>query len=200
MQATELQNKIMRYIRAKSGFETQRAYLGMSHLGDCPRRQYDDFRNGLAVDDERHRMAFLGYAYESLEIGILTGAGILRSVRRELVADFDERLRGHIDGETVDGDLVEIKSVSRYKFDLVELEMRATPEHFAQVQSYMHFGGYLHCEVVYVCREDFRHCVVHVPYSVNAAARLVEKAKRVLVAIDAQTPPACECKRCGHVR
>lgn len=199
VQATDIQAKIMDVIRARSGYEPSRKYLGMSHLGECPKRQWENFMAGSAADDDKHRMAYIGYAFESIEVGILTQAGIFRPMRRTLVADFDERLRGHVDGETVDGDLLEIKSLSRFRFEQVEETGRALDEHFQQVQTYMHFGGYMHTEIIYVCREDFRHRVIHVPYSINVASRLVARARKVLAAIDAGQAPECEsARRCHH--
>lgn len=195
MLATDMHERIMAYIRNNSGFEPKRAYLGMSHLSECPADLYLAFQEGNTVTEASHRMAYLGYAIEYIEKDILVKAGVLRSVGREIVAEFDPRVRGHIDGETVDGDLVEIKSVSKVKYDQVEATGKALRSHFGQVQAYMHFGGYKHAEIVYVCREDFRHYVVHVPYVQGVGEQIEAKARRVLAAIDSSRQPPCECRR-----
>ncbi len=195
MLASDIQNKIMSYVHANSGFETKRTYVGMSHLGDCPADQFAAFRDGLTETDYNHRMAYLGYALEYIEKDILVKTGVLRSVGREVVAEFDNRIRGHIDGETVDGDLVEIKTVSAVKFEKVIESDKALRDHFYQVQAYMHFGGYRHAEIIYICREDFRHYVIHVPYVRSVGEQIEAKARRVLAAIDEDRQPPCECKR-----
>ena len=195
MLAADLQNRIMNYIRAHSGFETKRTYVGMSHLSECPADQFTTFRDGLPETDYNHRMAYLGYALETVEKAILVNAGVLRSVGREIVAEFDNRIRGHIDGETVDGDLVEIKTVSTVRFERILESGKALRDHFTQVQAYMHFGGYRHAEIIYVCRDDFRHHVVHVAYQPGLGEQIEAKARRVLAAIDEGRQPPCECRR-----
>jgi hypothetical protein len=196
MLASDIQKRIMGFIYARSGFEPRRQYVGMSHIADCPRRLAEDMRKGQAADDERHRMAFLGYSIEQIERDILMSTGIMRAAGREIVAEFDERVRGHVDGETVDGDLIEIKSVSVLRFEKVLAEGRALRAHFEQVQAYMHFGGYRHAEIVYVCRDDFRHKVIHAAYNMGVGERLEAKARALLAALDANVKPKCECGRC----
>jgi gamma-glutamylcyclotransferase (GGCT)/AIG2-like uncharacterized protein YtfP len=199
MQTNEIEAKIMGYIRGNSGFETHRDYLGMSHLGECPRKLYDQYMDGQMASDRAHLGAFAGYSMEKIEKEVLAGAGILKSgyIEGELVG-FDPLLRGHIDGVTVDGDLLEIKSVNTHKFDA--LERGALREHVEQVQAYMHFGAYKQAVIVYVCRETFQHKVVRVYYDGDMARRLVANARVVLSAIHNEKPPACLCGRCGRER
>jgi hypothetical protein len=123
--------------------------------------------------------------------------GLAKLDRRELVADFDDRLRGHTDGLTEWGDLLEIKSVSSHKFELVTYHGRALHEHIGQVQLYMLYGGWRFTWFVYVNRESFEHRVVRMAFDNKAAQGLVEKAKRLLSKIDAGEAPACVCGRCG---
>jgi hypothetical protein len=194
----QIEEQIMHYIRIHSGFETHRNYLGMSHLGNCPRKLYKDFVLGKNADDRIHLGAFSGYSMERIEKELLIGAGIAREKTRELVADFDPLLRGHIDAETIDGDLLEIKSVNTYKFETrIQQKNLALPEHFEQVQVYMHFGGYSKALIVYICRETFQHKVFSIPYSPEVAGRLIRRAKLVLLAIHEKRVPVCECGKCG---
>lgn len=195
MLATEMQERMAAYIRERSGFETRRTYVGMSHLGDCPADLWVDYQNGLEATEYNHRMAYLGYALEKVIKDILRGAGILASDGCEIVASFDNRVRGHTDGETTDGDLLEIKTVSKRRFECVLETGRALGDHFQQVQAYMHFSEYRHAEIVYVCREDLRHFVVHVGYRASVGERIEAKARKVLAAIDEGRQPACECAR-----
>ena len=196
MKSIEAETKIMQYIRSHSGFETHRPYLGMSHLGQCPRRLYDEFMFGQPADDRAHLGAFAGYSMEKIEMELLIGAGIAKEAPWELECNEDPLLRGHIDAETVDGDLLEIKSVNTRKFETVTGNKRPQKEHFEQVQAYMHFGHYRNTLIVYVCRETFQHAVFEVPYVPSVANRLIANAKKVLQAIHEQKRPECECGRC----
>lgn len=198
MQTNEIEAKIMGYIRVHSGFEAHRGYLGMSHLGECPRKLYNQFMNGQMSDDRSHLGAFAGYSMEKIEREVLAGAGILKAgyVEGELVAGFDPLLRGHIDGVTVDGDLLEIKSVSTNKFEKIIKNNQPMAEHYFQVQVYMHFGGYSQAVIVYVAREFFQHKVFLVRRDMAVTARLVGNARLVLKAIHEQIPPECTCKKC----
>jgi hypothetical protein len=114
----------------------------------------------------------------------------------EVVADFDSRLRGHVDGETVDGDLLEIKSVKRAKFETIRDTHMPLNEHFAQVQLYMKYGPWKKCWMVYVNRESMEHCVVKVDYLHTQAIKYEYKARRILAHIDSGILPACECRWC----
>lgn len=196
MWALEIDQTITDYVRENSRFERRRPYLSMSHIADCPVEQYRYFVYGQIPNEMTHRMAFLGYKYEEILREILTQTGVLKPISRELVADFNPLFKGHIDGETQDGDLLEIKSVSAKKF---EMALRGPlRKHVLQVQCYLHFGGYRHAELIYVSREDFAHKVFHITYRQAQAELLVEKAKRVLYAIDVQEEPDCECGRCNN--
>jgi len=198
MRPIDLEQLIMLHIRNNSGFETKRPYLGMSHLSDCPRKQYLDFMHGMAPNDIRHLGAFSGYTFEHIELNLLVQIGIIKPLlRRELVASFDPLLRGHIDAETKDGDLVEIKSVSTRKFDLVCKTNRPLREHFEQVQAYMHFGNYRQTFIVYVCRETFQHKVFQIFYNPDVSKELEVKARLILASILSRKPPVCICGKCS---
>ncbi len=193
----DLETKIDSHVRLHSGLET-RHYLGMSQVAHCIREAYDGFMDGGIEDrsDFAHRMCYVGYLFEQDTLRRLREMRIATFNRRELVSDFDDRLRGHIDGETVWGDLLEIKSVTRSKFELVCKDSRALHEHNDQVQLYMRYGGWKFAWIVYVCRENFEHKVIRVRYDEVRALRLEEKARRILAAIDARQRPECECGYC----
>ena len=195
MNAQEAQIRILNYIRANSGFETHRPYIGMSHLGSCLRGQYFDYMDGLTATDQSHLGAFAGYTFERMEKDILGEIGIIREVEREIVAPFDNLVRGHIDAETVDGDLCELKSVNARKFERAELS--PLKEHIEQVQAYMHFGGYKQTLLVYVCRDTFQHKVYMIHYLQDVGQQMEWYAKVLVDAIHTNTPPACTCKP-GH--
>lgn len=193
----ELEIRIDGHVRLHSGLE-QRSYLGMSVVAQCARKAYDNFVDGPTTgnDDFRHRMCYVGYLFEADVLHRLREMKIAVLDRREVVAGFDDRLRGHIDGVTTWGDLLEIKSVSTHKFELVCQQGRALHEHYDQVQLYMRFGGWRYAWMVYVCRETFAHKVIKVARHERRGEELEAKARSILAAIDRRERPQCECGYC----
>jgi hypothetical protein len=197
--SVEFERKIMTHLRQRSGLQQNRQYLGMSQIGKCPRLLYEQWFAGADGSDFSHRMAYTGYLHEWDVLNRLREMGLAKLDRREVVADFDDRLRGHTDGLTEWGDLLEIKSVSSHKFELVTYHARALHEHIGQVQLYMLYGGWRFTWFVYVNRETFEHKVIRVPFSRTIADQQVEKARFVLAKIDEHTnPPECVCGRCEY--
>ena len=200
MDTTTLQNKIDEHMAKVSGLDMKRDYLGMSAIGKCSRQVVREYLHGKTEITLRdHQMCYGGYLFEADLRNRLADMGFKVSrVGDEVMADFDSRLRGHIDGEIFifNADLLEIKSLKRVKFEKVKQTHMALSDHFAQVQLYMKYGHWQRCWIVYVDRESLEHHVVKVPYLHTQAIKFEMKAKRMLAHIDAGTLPECECRRC----
>lgn len=200
MDAMTFQNKIEEHLRLNSGLDLKRDYLGMSAIGKCPREIVREYLHGKSnVNLRAHQAAHVGYLIEDDVISRLWEMGIARMLedsQKEVVASFDPRLRGHVDGETVDGDLLEIKTVTVAKFEKVKSSHLALTEHFAQVQLYMKYGRWQRCWVIYVCRDTFEHYVVKVNYLHTQGLKYEFKAQRILAHIDSGILPECECRYC----
>ncbi len=198
MDVTTFQKKIDEYVIAHSGLQPKRDYLGISAIGKCPRVVVREFLNGKGeMSLQAHQMCYVGYLYERDLIMRLQQMGLANSITNtEVIAPFDPRLRGHTDGETLWGDLVEGKSVNGGKFKKVKDTHMALTEHFAQVQLYMKYGPWKTCWIVYENRETFEHCVVKVPYLHTQAIKYEMKAQRLLAFIDQGIVPECECRYC----
>lgn len=179
-------------------FDCQRTYLGMSRIGECPRRLYNELVYGRKqAGPVTRRYCHEGYLHEKDIIERLNKAGlIVDNCGRELVAPFDERFRGHIDGELDSGTLLEIKSVSPHKFNEVRSTHMLLSQHTAQVQMYMRYGHYRCAYVIYKCRDDGQIFIVVVDINERAGERLEQKARHILQAIDAGESPACQCGEC----
>jgi len=199
MNAMDVKTALRDDLLSHSRFEAQRKYLGMSRLGECPLRLYRECLNGRGheANERAARRAARGYLFEGDMIARLTQAGVYRpDSMREVKADFDARLRGHTDGESVDGDLIEIKSCRSETFERVVQERRAVGAHYDQTQLYLRYGGYGHGMIVYVNTETYDDFVVDVWPSENTQGKLIAKARMVLAAIDNGEPPICTCGRC----
>src|SRR5689334_6852029 len=203
MDATMFQSKIEEHLKEHSGLDAKRDYLGISAIGKCPRQVVREYLFGKGeLSLQAHQMCYVGYLFEQdvmrrlWEIGVARIAALEGEQQVEVVAAFDARLRGHVDGETVDGDLLEIKSVKRSKFEKVKQTHMALTEHFAQVQLYMKYGPWKTCWIVYVDRESLEHQVVKVNYLHTSAIKYEIKAQRMLAFIDQGMLPECECRWC----
>lgn len=198
MIAKTVKLQLVEHLRTHSHFEQQRSYLGMSGIARCPRQQYFNFAQGLHVTDADHARSYVGYLFEADVRARLADLCIYKpdSAARELVAPFDDRFRGHIDGETMDDELLEIKSVNAMLFEKIEMSFRPKTEHVAQVQTYMRYGPWEHALIVYVDRDSFAHLVIHVAKQERIGEEMEQKAKKILAAIDRREPPACECNYC----
>ncbi len=191
MTALELRTALEDWTAQNCGLET-RDYLGMSTVGKCPAEMY--YRATGSGPDGRFEVA--RYCYE----GLLHQEDLIQRLKAmhlyepapELVASFDDRVRGHPDG-IVDGRVMDIKSVTRDTFYQVKQSQRAPDEHYAQVQCYMLYGKFREAILLYKCRETGKIWPLYVLAQEGAQRRIEEKIKRVLAAIDRGVPPACEC-------
>ena len=195
MNENEITNKINDHIIKNSGWEPTRNYLSISHISGCPRRAVFEYKNGFKVEEGTHRMCYAGYEQEKSVKDILIQTGIIQRVNVEVVAPFDERLRGHLDGANVEA-VIEIKSVSSRKWEKLQREGRAFYEHFVQCQLYMRYGGWRKAFVVYRNRETYEHKTVEILYNASKAQEFELKAKIILDAIDGGELPDCTCGRC----
>lgn len=193
MDTKDIANKINQYMQANSNFDERRNYLGISHVAGCPRRAYFNYINGMEINGNTYRMSFAGYENEKSVRDMLGGE--LESIGLEVVAPFDNRLRGHIDG-AMRNTMIEIKSVTVKRFEKVREAGKALPEHFEQCQLYMRYGNFQLTFIIYRCRETYEHLVLYVPYVPSVAEKMEHKAKRILLAIDDKKAPACECGYC----
>ncbi len=201
MNAIDIYDKLLQYTIAKSGAE-RRAYLGMSRISDCPRVLYRELVAGGERDWSiaMHLNCYAGYLYER---DIKERLGNLNlyvpGSERELVANFDQRFRGHTDGAISDGRLLEIKSTVQSNLADIIARHRLPYRHYQQVQIYLHHGGFPGAVVVYVARDTGNLHVEEIRPHPSVADDLNAKARRILDALDSpidHIEPACECHRC----
>lgn len=174
----------------------ERDYLGMSRIWACPRALYREVVEGRAAPELRAaRLFHEGYLHEGDVLARFAKAGIAVTQQgQEVVAPFDERFRGHIDG-ALDGALLEVKSVTRQRFERI-MDSKWPRRHLDQCEMYMRYGWFARCLIVYKCREDGDLWVVEITPDVARADALEEKAKRVLASVDAGRAPDCTCGKC----
>jgi len=192
-----LTDSIRLHLRENSGLEAHRPYVGMSAMAECELELYRRYLGPRPVTDYQHAMCYLGYLFERDLKTRLADLGYYRpGSERELLAPFDDRFRGHTEGETVEGALLEIKSVTENKLMRIRRDSRLPDSHFYQVQTYLRYGPYDEAVVVYVCRDTLEHHVQVSRRKEVVGEQMELKAQRVLAAIDAGVPPPCVCGKC----
>jgi hypothetical protein len=203
---------------ADDGF---RDHLGASIIGkECERALWYDFR-------WVSRAAFTGRVLRLFETGKREENRLVRDLRRTgaTVLDADPEtgrqwqvtaLGGHFGG-SLDAvavglleapktwHVVEFKTHSAKSFAMLKKEgvERAKPQHWAQMQVYMHLAVITRAMYVAVCKDTDEIHIERVRADPAAGHRLVAKAKRV---IDAPRPPAkisedptwWQCRLCEH--
>jgi hypothetical protein len=139
-----------------------------------------------------------GYLHERDVIERLEAAGVpVLNRQRELVAEWDERFRGHIDGE-VDGDLLEIKGLEDGQaLDNVR-KMGPRSRDRSQVQAYMRYGEYYRALIVYKVRSNGEMWVCWLRRDDEMGEEIERKARMVLQAVDDDQAPECTCGYCAR--
>ncbi len=102
--------------------------------------------------------------------------------------------------------VVEIKTSNLRQFEqLEELGVKMhKPEHYAQMQMYMHWSGATHAYYFCVCKDDDRIYGERVKYDQHTALKLAERAHRIINAekppesgFDPASPP---CRWCNYAK
>lgn len=200
MNAQKMEEKLRSHLRFVSKLDKRRDYVGISNIGKCPRQAYKDLVHGFTDTDFAHQMSYAGYLFEQDAIARMSAMGFLRRSRaehKEVFCPKNPIIRGHIDGESTLGDLVEIKTVTKQKFKIFQFHGRPLHEHIDQVQLYMRYGGWLNCMIIYICRETFEHKVFEVRYDLDLAEELEERMLDLADAVRYLQPPVCTCGKCG---
>jgi len=198
MNAQKVEEKLKSQLRFVSKLVKHRDYIGISNVGKCPRQAWKDLVNGAADNDFAHQMSYAGYLFEQDALARMSAMGFIRQGKvQEVVCPRNPAIKGHIDGESTFGDLIEIKSVSKQKFRLIQLQNRPLHEHVDQVQLYMRYGCWFNCLIIYICRETFEHKVFDVLYDLQRAEELENKMLSLAEAVATMRLPACTCGKCG---
>lgn len=225
MDALTATQKLTAWLRNPERSPRHIGYLGMSGIGNCPRQQYWQFVDPEPTEDRLHWYNWIGYTIENSILTTLREAGLQfveGGSQMDVIADFDDRFRGHIDHELVDGTLIEIKSINWPKYVRLRLNNQADQRNLDQVQMYLRHGGFSQALIVYVVRDvphrewdqvqpwDLNQSIVSrpdrdyfLPFWIaevhpdrDRANKLDHRAMSILEAIDDGKRPECECGWC----
>lgn len=202
---------------AEDGF---RSHLGASLIGrKCIRALWYSFRWATPAhfDARMLRLFARGQREEDVVAPLLRSAGIeLHQVdpntgRQFTFSDCGGHMGGSMDGavhKVPDAPKTwhvwECKTAGKKAYDdMAANGVKASkPEHWSQMQTYMHWTGMERALYTMVCKDDDRIHIERIEYDADAATALIAKAQSI---IDAQEPPEriggadyFECKWCDH--
>lgn len=183
--------------------EPGRKYLGGSEIGkECPRALWYSFRKCVKPDfsGQLYRLFYRGHNEEHTFVKELRGIGcevheVGEDGKQFEVVACDGHFKGHADGVALGipeapktWHLLEMKTASAKSFKGtkekgVEIDK---PQHFAQMQVYMHLMGLTRALYIVVNKDNDELYSERVRYDATYAKCLIEKAQRI---INASTPP-----------
>jgi len=193
-----------------------RDYLGFSSIGDpCHRAiQYNwRFASTKAIPVRFKRIYSLGHTIEQIVIADLKKAGIKITNDQKEVVGFAGHWKGHIDGEATNvpaapivKHLLEIKSMKGELFKILCKKgvKVSNPEHYAQMQMYMHYGKY--SRALYVCydKNTSAYYTERIRPDPDVVAELRKKETEIIFSehlhprIGNDSPQWFECVLCDH--
>lgn len=197
MSVLNIKEAVESYIKDHSNLDLKREYLGMSAIGCCSKEIYRRHFNSMIPRLTDYRNSYRGYTLENHFRTVLEAAEVLeKNSGIELIAGFDKRFKGHIDGHTANRELIEIKSMASDRWDKVEATGKIPYRNFLQVQAYMKYGSFDSAYVVCINTGTFEVASINIVRNTRLQSELEEKAKMILKCIDDSTEPVCECGRC----
>lgn len=190
---------------ADNGLLAKRPHLGLSKIGDCPRRTVYEHLHGVAWTQLEHRRYIRAKAVEDAALSLYMQAGLVLPGSNNTLVNANLEgmplttpLLGHLDGVLTDGGVLEIKSVIPIRFERIKEQRRSEANHYRQVQAYMHFGGFREAVVSYWNVETFDNTHVFTTYLPKVGVDLERIALHLLKHIENKTLPDCECRRCKN--
>lgn len=205
MRASELESLLVDWTAKNSGHHERRAYIGLSGIGDCPRRIYDTFRNGQHWETSELLRTRLSFELEEALVNRLMAAGVYAEAPE--ICLYDGLVQGHLDGLVKrDGryDVLEIKTVPTA--DAIP-RMGEPPSRKVtwQCQAYLHYVPMLQrvpprnrwALVLYLARDSGQVAVKPLRYDEDLGRRIQAKVDSLVQAVRGVERPGCECGRCG---
>ena len=190
MRASELQQKLIEWSVANSGYDSHRAYIGLSGIIDCDRVIYRRYFETREVPAEAKLKTKITYELEDALRNRLSDMGLAKPGVE--ISEFGGMVKGHTDGE-IKGCLLEIKTVA----EADHLPTNRVPYRvYWQVQAYMYYGDYRSAYVIYLDRSTGQIRVFDINLDDSMGRKIQAKLIRIIRAIECKTKPKCLCGKC----
>lgn len=193
MMQQDLEQRLVAWSAEHSGHEVQRAYVGLSGIGDCERVIFDRYVEGTPATVGEQLKTAVSYELERAVQARLAGLGLWEP--GPAICLYDGLVQGHTDGMTPGHALIEIKTVALAE----HLPHGRLPQRVLwQVTAYMRWTGLRPCHVVYLARDAGALQVYTVDEDLRLSDMVHTKLVRVVTAIREGRRPGCSCGRCGR--
>jgi hypothetical protein len=198
--------KIYDWWQQRGRSQKPRQYLGGSEIGHhCERYLWYKFRNSISeqFDGRLYRLFDRGHKEEARFVEELRGIGCevhefdSDGKQFEIVA-LDGHFRGHADGVALGipgaertWHLLEFKTASADRFAEVAKSgvEKAQPQHYAQMQVYMHHLGLTRALYLVVSKNDDQLYAERIRYDGAVAEQLMRRAERIIRSPEAPPRP-----------
>jgi len=208
-------------VEAQDG-QWHRPHLGASAIGKpCLRALWYSFRWFKAPEFPGRilRLFRRGQNEEATVVEDLRRAGVVVSEGPEpgqqwRFSDINGHFGGSMDGAVLGlleapktWHVLEIKTHNKKSFNAVEKHgvEKSKPEHFSQMQVYMHLSEMERACYIAVCKDDDRYYLERVKYDAPYAGQLLEKAEEIICTVEppekiSDNPEYYLCKWCDYNR
>jgi hypothetical protein len=216
--ATRTLEAIEQAVRERAG-DGRRPHLGASLIGrPCDRALWYAFRWALPVEHEPRllRLFARGQREEAALAELLRAAGVTVELLDPETGRQFSFAAGHFGG-SMDGvcvgvpdapktwHVLEFKTHNAKSFKQLAAKgvCEAKPEHWAQMQCYMHWCGMTRALYVAVCKDDDQLHIERIDYDRQGAERLFERARRITLSANppdgiSDDPDYFVCKLCEY--
>ena len=218
-QDSETVQAIYAHWKQRGESEKPRRYLGGSEIGkECERQLWYGFRRCTKpnFDGRLYRLFNRGHREEETFVAELKGIGCeVHEVdpttgKQFEVVDVMGHFKGHADGVALGlpeapktWHLLEMKTASAKSFAKTKRDgcEKDKPQHFAQMQVYMHLLGLKRALYIVVNKDNDELYSERIRYDAKRAQALIDKARRIITSTTAperisDRPDAFACKFC----
>lgn len=212
--------KIYEYYETKAGVNQGRQHLGASEIGgECERALWYGFRwaSWISFPGRMLRLFETGQLNEERLASAMQAIGITIHLFDSNGKQFSFReFGGHFSG-SMDGcalgvfaapktwHILEFKTINAKGFATLSSKgvQKAKPEHYAQMQIYMHYMGLTRALYLVENKDNSDIYEERVKYDAEIAIKLVAKAKRIVFSPNAlpkisDSPESFKCQWCAH--
>ncbi len=205
-QYSQTVTSIYEWWRKRGESQPKRGYLGGSEIGHhCERFLWYKFREAAKEEfpGRMYRLFERGQREEATFVEELKGIGctvheVGEDGKQFEVVDINGHFKGHADGVAYGlpeapktWHLLEMKTSSTKEFKKVKdggVE-KVKPQHFSQMQVYMHLLGLTRALYIVACKETDELYSERIPYQKNVAKGLLERARRIIQSPDIPERP-----------
>lgn len=198
MHTNQLDTLLTGYTLDRSGHDPCRTYIDLSQVADCELELYRAYlaaRSGIRTEPSiPYETILISCELEAALRARLAALGVYSPGRT--IHLYDGLVQGHTDGETPDGDLLEIKTVALERN--IPWDGQLPRRIHWQINAYLRYTGCRQAHIIYLARDTGRIHIITVRESQTTTRLIAARLARLAEAIRTETPPVCTCGHCPN--